>query len=253
VTYTDFDSSDACGPFMRDGIEMVKSSNGGGTWSAPVKVFDACDGLTFFQASQVVVGSTGTVYVAALKFDESVTSGSDESFVTASSTNGGSTFTAGGSIPVNCMGAGVISGTVFSCIAKLQGGFRNHDFPSLAVDRSNGTLYITWDDGTNRISDSWNAPYVGFYNYGDIKITKSTDGGATWSAHVTVNQNTNEPLSNGRGLDQFQPRWTKPGAWRFVTTIAAWTEPCHFQSKIYCSRDSALSRWTAEQPGQTPK
>jgi len=205
VTYSDFDNSGACGPFMRIGIEVVKSSNGGVTWSAPVKVFDACDGLTFFTGSQVVVGSTGTVYVAAEKFDDSVTSGSDESFVTASSTNGGSTFTAGGSIPVNCMGAGATSGAVFSCIAKLQGGFRNNDFPSLAVDRSNGTLYITWNDGTNRVSDSWNAPNVGFYNYGDIEITKSTDGGVTWSAHVKVNQNTNEPLTNGRGLDQFQP------------------------------------------------
>jgi len=205
VTYTDFDSSGTCGPFFRHGIELVKSNNGGATWSAPVKVFDACNGLTFFQASQVVVGSTGIVYLVALKYDESVSSGSDESFVTATSTDGGLTFTAGGSIPVNCVGAGYPFGAAFTCIARLQGGFNNHEFPSLAVNRTNGTLYVAWDDGTNKVSDSWNAPNPGFYNYGDIEITKSTDGGVTWSAPVKVNQNTNEPLSNGRGLDQFQP------------------------------------------------
>jgi hypothetical protein len=44
----------------------------------------------------------------------------------------------------------------------------------------------------------------GFYRYADVLISRSNDGGVTWSAPVKVNTN-DEPLANGRGSDQYQP------------------------------------------------
>src|SRR5437899_1561099 len=69
VTYTDFDSSGTvCGffggrPIDRTGIELVRSINGGATWSAPLVIDQTC-GAPFVQGSQMVVGPGGEVYVA---------------------------------------------------------------------------------------------------------------------------------------------------------------------------------------------
>jgi hypothetical protein len=52
--------------------------------------------------------------------------------------------------------------------------------PDIAVDPSNGTLYVVWEDG--RFSGG---------AHSDIALARSTDGGLTWSAPVKVNQATN--------------------------------------------------------------
>jgi hypothetical protein len=88
----------------------------------------------------------------------------------------------------------------------FQGGFRSaFEFPSLAVDRSgtatNGNVYIAWHDGRNlQVLDF----FSGVYRYADVLISRSGDGGVTWSPPVKVNTN-DEPLANGRGSDQYQP------------------------------------------------
>ena len=58
---------------------------------------------------------------------------------------------------------------------------RTNDFPRIAVDRSNGHLYATWQD----------------YRHGeyDIQLSQSTDGGFTWTFNFTVNPD--------RGLDHY--------------------------------------------------
>ncbi len=53
--------------------------------------------------------------------------------------------------------------------------------PDVAVDPIAGTLYVVWADG--RFSG-------GLHN--DIALSRSTDGGLTWSAPVKVNQTTND-------------------------------------------------------------
>lgn len=52
--------------------------------------------------------------------------------------------------------------------------------PDLAVDRTTGTLYAVWADG--RFSNG---------AHDDIALSRSTDGGLTWSAPVKINQTTN--------------------------------------------------------------
>ena len=49
--------------------------------------------------------------------------------------------------------------------------------PSFAVDRQSGNLYAVWEDG--RFSN---------FQYNDIALSMSADGGSTWSAPVRVNQ-----------------------------------------------------------------
>jgi hypothetical protein len=57
---------------------------------------------------------------------------------------------------------------------------RSQDFnPDVAVDPSNGNLYIVWQDG--RFSGS---------THSDIAFTMSTDGGSTWSPPVQLDQSS---------------------------------------------------------------
>ncbi len=75
------------------------------------------------------------------------------------------------------------------------------------MDRSEGPtsgfVYVAWEDGRNLQVPDFGA-LNGFYRYADILVRRSTDGGATWSAPVRVNNNV-EPLADGRGTDQYQP------------------------------------------------
>src|SRR5262249_31115525 len=61
-----------------------------------------------------------------------------------------------------------------------------HPLPSVAVDRSSGTLYATWLDA--RFSN---------FQHNGIALAMSTDGGFTWSNPIQVNQTpTNIPSAD---------------------------------------------------------
>jgi hypothetical protein len=53
------------------------------------------------------------------------------------------------------------------------------DLPDIAVDRKTGALYVVW--GTGMFSGG---------DHDDVALSKSTDGGLTWSKPVQVNQNS---------------------------------------------------------------
>jgi hypothetical protein len=199
VTYTDFDFSGVCGPSaLRIAIELVSSTDGGATWSAPVVVDEVCSPFSVpglvDQGSQVAVGPGGEVYVAWEFFQADAVS---RDLRIRKSTDHGLTFA-----PLVKLTDVTLVGDGFA----LQGGFRSaSEFPSLTVDRSrtatNGNLYITWNDGRNLQVPDFDS---GFYRYADVLLTRSTDRGATWSAPVRVNTNS-EPLHSGSGSDQYQP------------------------------------------------
>jgi hypothetical protein len=192
VTYTDFDSSGtsaACGDQERTAIEIVRSTDGGATWSAPLALDEVCGPGPVVQGSQVVVGHQGHVFVAWEHFDDFTT----RDMLFAQSTDGGVTFGPTRVVSsVSCVG---------DCFA-LKGGFRSgFEFPSLAVDRSSGptrgNLYLAWHDGRRVRVPDVESP-TGFYGFADILLSRSTDGGDTWM-----------PPSQVNGLDawtdQFQP------------------------------------------------
>lgn len=202
VTYTDFDESGSlCGfdpvsslPIPRTAIELVRSTDGGGSWSFPPVVIREVCGDPFVHGSQVAVGPGGEVYVAWEAFGAN--------FVTREidirkSTDNGATF--GALVKVDNV---ICAGT---CL-RLQGNFRSgYEFPTLAVDQSgkstNGNVYIAWHDGRYlTVPDAASASY----GYADILVSRSTDGGVTWIPPVRANSNP-EPLSSGLGTDQYQP------------------------------------------------
>jgi hypothetical protein len=209
ITYTDFDGSGVvCGHsstgavIQRTAIELARSIDGGATWSAPLVIVQACStspGFTRVQGSQVAVDFLGNVYVAWEDF--STSQGTVRNLRIRRSTDHGLTFGPVGTISsVSYVGGPSGNGV-------LQGNVRNNEFPSLAIGpiiNNTNTLYVVWNDGRDfGIPDL----LFGSYHYGDILLSKSIDGGATWSVPIRVNNDPLSHMAGGRvlGTDHFQP------------------------------------------------
>jgi len=146
-------------------IRLIRSSNAGATWSAPVVV--SSNGTSPGQGSDPAVGANGEVYVVWVNAN---TWGSQ---YFAKSTDGGLTF----NTPI------VLATGTAANIPWSQSGPTT--FPSVACDITggarNGYIYVTWCDGRNGDAD--------------IFLTRSTDRGTTWSSPFRVN---NDALGNGK-------------------------------------------------------
>jgi len=200
LTYTDFDLSFTVCPMPRVAIELVRSINGGATWTAPTVVDQVCSDLAdapFVQNSQVIVDSHGIVYVEWEYFPAGL-SGPIRELRIARSTSKGNSFH-----PFSRIDYAYPVGDGFA----LQGNFRDNFTGSLAVDRSgtktDGDLYVTWDDGRFFSTPDLESP-TGAYHYANVLLSRSRDGGKTWSTAVRVNR---DPVArpNGSGIDHFQP------------------------------------------------
>ncbi|HLK61253.1 MAG TPA: exo-alpha-sialidase, partial [Chthonomonadaceae bacterium] len=162
VTFTDFGSSTK--------ICVTRSTDGGATWG-PSGGVSLASGTV--QGSYVVVGPDHSVYVFWLDGNSA-----SQQILVRKSTDGGNTF--GSSVTVATLKTTGVNGDLG------LGGFRSNAFPHAAVNPVTGNVYVTYNDtpgGTDRA---------------DIFFTQSTDGGATWSAPVRVNDDT---TTN----DQWQP------------------------------------------------
>ncbi len=220
VTYTDFDSSfpNSCSSItsvFRVAIELVRSTDAGATWGAPLVIDNGCtDTLNQGnQGSQVAIGPNGEVYIAYEHFQASLLTGAVNGQIDfVKSTDGGSTFgpplkVAG----VNTAGLTIIGFPGFS--AGLQGAIRMNEFPSLAVDRSTrptrGNIYLTWNDPQRTVSETFiDLAFFGgvgvVYNFSDIVFAKSTDGGTSFS-HFPIQVNNNSDVGLNEYTDQFEP------------------------------------------------
>lgn len=138
------------------------------------------------QTSQPIVGPDGTVYVAFENFQSPDPTFRGQTLIVRSS-DGGNTwegpffvnelFDGANDYPINTSGRQTFTGC----------NFRNGAQGNLTVDPATGTLYLIWGDnrnGTGALTDN------------DVFITKSTDGGTTWSAPKVVSSAAN---------DQFYP------------------------------------------------
>ncbi len=145
------------------------TTNGGVNWSARVQVNSPPQRC---QGGEVAVGSNGTVYgcwagvISASPFTEDYVG-------FAFSTNGGVTWTA----TENAFDMNGIAG-----IFEKKANIRTNGLPRIDVDKSggprNGWIYIVTTE--KNLAPAGSDP--------DIVFHRSTDGGATWSAGIRVNQ-----------------------------------------------------------------
>jgi len=159
------------------------------------------DGLTFntasaitgstsksIQSPQPVVGPNGVLYVA---WEEKADNGTKTKAIVQKSTNGGASWawiTPKSAQVVNTSGTKVGYRMAF----PDKGDMRVSSYPSMDVDLRNGNLYLVQagKDEQNK--------------YG-VFLTKSTDGGATWSASSSKVENLLKVDGNTYGNDVFLP------------------------------------------------
>jgi BNR/Asp-box repeat len=182
VTWTQFDKYGSALATDSSNILFSKSVDGGASWSAAKRINklagDCVDSDLTAEGAMPCVGPNGEVYVAwsnrnKLWFDRS--------------TDGGNTW---------------LSEDIF--VGDQPGGW---DYSIAGIDRANGlpvtscdtsggayhgTIYINWSDQRNGASNT------------DIWLSKSTDGGNTWSAAVKVNDDatTRQQFFTWMAIDQ---------------------------------------------------
>lgn len=158
VTWTRFIFNAHNGRYVQSPIAFAFSSDGGQTFSAPQLIVG---NVLYSQGSRPVVGPDGTVYVF---WDGSTRLATLNSIWMVKSTDGGLSW----SKPVAVsplVGINSPRGTVF----------RVNSYPAADV-APNGDVYVAW---SSQVSDSTGGHSASLYS-------KSTDGGATWSAPALI-------------------------------------------------------------------
>ncbi|MBX6312587.1 MAG: Ig-like domain-containing protein, partial [Isosphaeraceae bacterium] len=165
-----------------NGIFLFKSTDGGDTWGPNGGVLIASGSAHNVQGANIVVGPDHAVYAAY--FDQS----SPQAIRVRKSTDGGNTF--GPPVTVATLSTTGTNGDLglvgIRAGTTSPSGFRSDAFPQMAVNPINGQIYVVYND---------NPPGP---DKGDIFFKMSSDGGATWSTPVRVN---NDETTN----DQFLP------------------------------------------------
>lgn len=170
LTWTQFDHYDSHEPTDSSIILFSSSSDGGITWATPKRINqlsgDCLDSDLTAEGAVPCVGPNGQVYVAwsnrnKIWFDRSL--------------DGGATWLA-----EDIFVGDQPEGWDYS----IPGIYRANGLPVTTCDTSggayNGTIYINWSDQRNGESDT------------DIWLSKSTDGGNTWSPAKRVNDDNTD-------------------------------------------------------------
>ncbi len=170
VTWTQFDDYGNSNPMDSSIILFSKSLDEGLTWSAAKRINkiagDCLDMDYTVEGAVPAVGVNGEIYVSWA---------SGQGIMFNKSTDEGVTW-----MPQEKMIAANPGGWDY----KIPGLLRCNGLPITLCDLSNGpnrgTIYVNWSDQRNGTTDT------------DIWLSKSSDGGTTWSAPVRVNDdNTN--------------------------------------------------------------
>ncbi|MGE5399191.1 MAG: T9SS type A sorting domain-containing protein [Ignavibacteriales bacterium] len=167
MAWTQFDKYGSKVPGDSSRIMFSRSLDQGATWSAPIIVSDSSgdclDGDNTVEGAVPAVGPNGEVYLgwagpSGIKFDRSL--------------DGGLTF--GKDIYVTSQPGG--------WDFDVEGIYRCNGMPVTVCDISNsiyrGNIYINWADQRNGTTNT------------DVFITRSVDGGNSWSTPIKVNGNT---------------------------------------------------------------
>jgi hypothetical protein len=164
-TWTQFDKYESRQPQDSSHILFSKSTDGGASWASPTRIDtqggDCLDDDNTVEGAVPCVGTNGEVYVAwagpaGLVFNRSL--------------DGGATW-----LPRERKIADIGGGWTYD----ISGIYRANGLPFTACDTSRspyrGTIYVNWSDQKNGATNT------------DIWLTKSTDGGTTWSPQKRVN------------------------------------------------------------------
>lgn len=179
----------------QDQILFSRSTDAGQTFSKPIKI---STDVASAQGSDIVVQPDGDVYVFWREFEQEPPQVNDE-IVFVRSTDGGQTFdaptTVASIIPHTRADQYVSGGSardcgdgIFLCVSNFV-FHRNGTLPQATAD-DNGNLYATWEqtDPTPSNGDTYLPD-----GQGEIVVSKSTNGGATWNTPVEVDD---QPLGH---------------------------------------------------------
>jgi hypothetical protein len=170
LTWTQFDAYGSDLPADSSNILFSKSTDGGINWTSPLRINqiagNCTDRDTTVEGAVPCIGPNGEIYVAwagkdGIYFDKSTDEGANwlANDIHADSMPGGWDF-------------------------NMPGIYRCNGLPVTACDISggqhNGTIYINWADQRNGVNNT------------DIWLSKSTNGGNTWSAPIKVNDDTTQ-------------------------------------------------------------
>ncbi len=155
------------GNYVQSPIALVYSTDGGKTFSVPQLV---SGNVLYSQGSRVVVGYDGALYVF---FEGSTRLATLSSTYMVKSTDGGVTF-----------GKPVAVAQLQDIISPANTVFRVNSFPAAAV-APNGDLYVAW---STQLSNSGGLCPSRTNNGCHVAAvySKSTNGGATWSAPAPI-------------------------------------------------------------------
>jgi hypothetical protein len=169
VTWTEFDNYGSLDPNDSSRIRFSRSTDRGETFSDAITISDRCgdaiDDGTTTEGAVPTVGPNGEIYVSwagpeGIMFDKSL--------------DGGITWGKDVFVSDNYGGWRLF----------IWGIYRCNGFPVTMCDISNspyrGNIYICWTDKRN-----------GVYNT-DIFLSRSTDGGNTWSSALKVNDDSSD-------------------------------------------------------------
>ena len=165
VSWTQFDSYGSSNPDYKSNIHFSRSYDGGATWSDALRINevsgDCVDDDNTVEGAVPAVGPGGEIYIAwagpeGLVFDRSLDQGTTwlEEDIFIGPFPGGWALDIPGISRCNGM-------PITKC--DLSGGPHH------------GTIYVNWSDQRNGTDDT------------DVWLTKSTDGGNTWSEATRVN------------------------------------------------------------------
>jgi hypothetical protein len=151
--------------FAFRGNPMIsRTTNGGATWSTAVPMRKS---NTYFQGNQIAVGPDGTLYNVTANLFTGAVAGEHAVYMgVMRSRDAGRTWSAPTKIaPI---------GTAQLFVPDDNFPIRAEDYlPDIAVDPTNGDVYVVWSDGLGTPIDK-------------VVMAKSTDGGRHWTGPTVV-------------------------------------------------------------------